>query len=130
MRFILAHHEARRRAMQAVADAPDGYVVRVDEPTRNGEQNALLWVWLTAFAGQLEWPVNGRMVRLSPEEWKDILSAAYKREGQRVAAGIDGGMVMLGLRTSRMGKREFAEFLEFVMATAALRGVVLDEVPA
>lgn len=94
---------------------------------RNSEQNALLWVWLTAFSEQLTWPVNGAMVKLSPEEWKDILSAAFKRESQRVAAGLDGGMVLLGMRTSQMGKREFGEFLEFVMATAAHRGVVLEE---
>lgn len=130
--FILAHPESRRRAMACVADAPDGFVVTVQEPRRNNDQNALLWVLLTAFSEQLEWPVNGAMVKLAPEEWKDLLSAAYKRESQRVAMGIDGGMVMLGLRTSKMGKREFAEFVEFIRATAAHRGVVFerDEVPA
>lgn len=103
-------------------------VVTASEETRNSEQNALMWVLLQAFSDQLEWPVNGQMVKLAPDEWKDLLSAAYKRESQRVAMGIDGGMVMLGLRTSKMGKREFAEFLDFVQATAALRGVTLDEV--
>lgn len=112
--------------MQAVADAPAGHVVTIKEPTRNGEQNALLWVLLDKFAAQLKWPVNGSMVSLSAEEWKDILSAAFKRESQRVAMGLDGGMVMLGMRTSKMGKREFAEFVEFINATAALRGVELE----
>jgi hypothetical protein len=128
--FILAHPEARRRAMACVAEAPAGHVVTVQEPRRNLEQNALLWVLLQAFADQLEWPINGRMCRLEPEEWKDILSAAFRRETQRVAPGIDGGMVLLGLRTSKMGKREFGEFLEFVQATAADRGVELEEAPA
>lgn len=128
--FVLSHPEARRRAMSAVAEAPEGFVVTVQEPKRNSDQNALLWVLLTAFAEQLEWPVNGAMVKLAPEEWKDLLSAAYKRESQRVAMGIDGGMVMLGLRTSKMGKRQFAEFVEFIHATAAHRGVVFDEVAA
>lgn len=125
-RFILSHDTARRRAMQAVADAPAGHVVTVKEPTRNLEQNALMWVLLQAFSDQLKWPVNGAMVTLAPEEWKDILSAAYKRESQRVAMGLDGGMVMLGMRTSKMGKREFAEFIEFINATAAHRGVELE----
>ena len=124
--FILAHDTARKRAVACVAEAPAGFVVTVQEPRRNNEQNALLWVLLTAFSEQLEWPVNGRMVKLQPEEWKDLLSAAYKRESQRVAMGIDGGMVMLGLRTSKMGKREFAEFVEFIRATAAHRGVVFE----
>lgn len=130
--FILAHAEARRRAMAAVSNAPEGYVVTIAQPTRNSEQNALMWVLLTAFSKQLQWPVNGQMVKLSPEEWKDVLSAAFKRETQRVAMGIDGGMVILGMRTSQMGKRQFAEFIEFIQAVAADRGVTLepDEVPA
>lgn len=129
-RFIIAHAEARRRAVECVREAPDGYVVTVQEPTRNLEQNALMWVLLQAFADQLEWPVNGVMCRLAPEEWKDILTAAFRQELQRVAPGLGGGMVLLGMRTSKMGKRAFGEFLEFIQATAADRGVVLDEVPA
>lgn len=102
-------------------------VATVQEEARNSEQNALMWVLLQAFSEQLQWPVNGQMVKLAPEEWKDLLSAAYKRESQRVAMGIDGGMVMLGMRTSKMGKREFAEFIDFIHATAAIRGVQLTE---
>ena len=130
MKYVMAHAEARRRAMAAVADAPEGYVIRIDEPTRNLEQNALLWVLLSEFARQLVWPVNGAMVKLEPEEWKDILTAAYRQESQRIAQGLNGGMVMLGMRTSKMGKRQFGEFVEFVQSVAADRGVVLDEVTA
>ena len=119
-----------RRAMAAVADAPEGYVIRIDEPTRNLEQNALLWVLLSEFARQLVWPVNGAMVKLEPEEWKDILTAAYRQESQRIAQGLNGGMVMLGMRTSKMGKRQFGEFIEFVQSVAVDRAVVLDEVTA
>lgn len=124
--FVLAHEQARRNCAAFALQAPDGWRVVFDEPRRNLDQNALLWVLLTAFSDQLEWPVNGAMVKLEPEEWKHILSAAFSRESQRVAMGIDGGMVMLGLRTSKMGKREFAEFVEFICATAALRGVVFE----
>jgi hypothetical protein len=129
-KFVLAHHEARRRAVACVAEAPEGFLVEVREPTRGLEQNALLWVLLSEFSRQLVWPVNGAMVNLEPEEWKDILTAAFKRESQRVAQGLNGGMVMLGMRTSKMGKRQFAEFIEFVQSVAVDRGVVLDEVTA
>ena len=127
MRFILAHDVARQRAAEAVKSAPDGYVVTLAEPTRNADQNALMWVYLQAFSDQLQWPVNGSMTRLTPEEWKEILSAAYRQYRPRVAAGLDGGMVMLGMRTSRMGKREFAEFMDFIQATAAVREVNVKE---
>lgn len=125
--FVLAHDQARAGAAEFARTAPVGTVARFMEPTRNLEQNALLWVLLSAFAAQLMWPVNGQMVKLSAEEWKDILSAAYRREGQRVAAGLDGGMVMLGMRTSQMGRREFAEFIDFIGSVAVDRGVVLSE---
>lgn len=123
--FRLVHLEARRRAAECVAAAPDGYVVTVQEPVRNLDQNALLWVLLTAFSEQLKWPVNGEMVKLEPDEWKDLLTAAFGQES-RVAKGLNGGMVILGARTSKMGKRRFAELIEFIQATAADRGVQIE----
>jgi hypothetical protein len=124
--FILSHSTARSNALSAIKDAPDGYVVTISEPTRNADQNALLWICLNAFSKQLLWPVNGAMTKLPPEEWKDILSAGYRKYNPRVAQGLDGGMVMLGLRTSRMGKRDFADFLDYIGAVAADRGVNLE----
>ena len=130
--FRLVHPEARRRAMACVAEAPDGFVVTVQEPTRSTDQNAAQWPILEAFAEQLQWPVNGAMVSLTAEEWKDVLTAAFQGETVRLAMGLNGGVVMLGLRTSQMGKRRFSEWLDFLNATAALRGVVVyaDEVAA
>mgnify|MGYP000054635037 CR=1 FL=1 len=126
MNFILAHEVARKRAVSAVAQAPNGYVVTIKEPTRNSEQNALMWVWLEAFAEHLEWPVNGRMVHMTKEDWKAVLSSAFRKEVARLAMGLDGGVVMLGASTSKMGRREFAEFIEFIQSVAADRGVTLD----
>ncbi len=124
--YVLAHPTARQRAVDAVRNAPTGFCVTVAEPTRSLEANAAQWPILQAFADQLKWPVNGSMESLTAEEFKDILTAAFKRETVRVAMGLDGGMVMLGARTSQMGKREFSEWLEFLHSTAALRGVELE----
>ena len=123
--FIMAHQTARRNAIQAVQEAPEGYIVTVSEPTRTLDANAAMWPCLQAFSDQLLWPVNGKMEKLSPEEWKTILSAGCKQEAVRVSPGISGGMVMLGERTSKMSKREFSDLLEFIHATAADRGVEL-----
>lgn len=124
--FALVHDTARRRAVDAVARAPAGHVVTVAEPTRNLAQNAAQWPILAAFSEQLQWPVNGAMVRMSPDEWKDVLTAAFRREQARVAMGLDGGVVMLGQRTREFSKREFSDWLEFLHATAAARGVELE----
>lgn len=124
--FIMAHAVARAHALQAVEDAPEGYVITISEPTRSFEQNAAQWPILQAFADQLQWPVNGAMEWLTADEWKDILTAAFKRETVRVAMGLDGGMVMLGSRTSKFSKAQFSEWLDFLNATAAARDVELD----
>lgn len=128
--MILANDAVRRRAVAAVTEAPPGYVVDIRPPTRNLEQNALLWPLLQAFADQLWWTliVDGVPIqaRLESGEWKDILSAAFRQETVRLAPGLNGGVVMLGMRTSKMGKAKFAEFIEFILATAADRGVKIS----
>ena len=125
--YYMDHAQARQRAAAAVMDAPEGWCVTVAESNRTLEQNAAQWPILQAFAEQAEWPVDGRMVKMSDEEWKDVLTAAFKGETMRLAAGLNGGVVMLGLRTKKFSKSEFSDWLEFLHATAAQRGVVVYE---
>lgn len=117
------HPEARPRALEAVREALDGLIVQIKEPTRSLEQNSAQWPLLEAFAAQLKWPVNGQMVNLTAEEWKDVLSSAFNGEHVRLAQGLNGGVVMLGMRTSKMSKATFSAWLEFLHAVAADRGV-------
>lgn len=98
-------------------------VLEIRPQKRTSEQNRLMWPVLAAFSAQKEWPVNGMMQKLEPEDWKDILTAGYKKESIRMAQGVDGGIVLLGLRTSKMRKDEFSDFIEFLFATAAHMGV-------
>lgn len=121
--FGLVHSTARARAIEAVAEAPEGYVVTISEPTRTLEQNSAQWPLLEAFSEQIKWPVNGQLVHMHAEEWKDVLTAAFNQETVRLAAGLNGGVVMLGQRTSQMSKERFSEWIEFLRATAAERGV-------
>ena len=67
------------------------------------------------------------MCKLTPDEYKDILTAGFQQEHVRLAMGLDGGVVMLGLRTSKMPKKKFGDFLTFLHATAIARGVVVYE---
>ena len=102
-------------------------MVRLSKPTRSLEANSLMWVLLTAFAEQLQWPVNGKMVNLSPEEFKEILTAAFDQEEVRLASGLEGGVVMLGQRTSKYSTKKMSEFIEFLYATGTDRDVAFDE---
>ena len=124
--FVLVHDKARQNAIQAIATAPDGYKVKLSEPSRTLDQNAAMWPILTAFENQVEWPVNGVMQFISDWEWKDLLTAAYRREVPRLAAAWDGaGVIMLGQRTRKFGKADFSVWLEFLHACAAMKEVEL-----
>lgn len=125
--FRLSSDQSRNWATQAIKNAPQGYIVIIQEPNRTLEQNALQWPILQAFSEQLEWPVNGCMTKLTDEEWKDILTAAFRQEQPRLAQGLRGGVVMLGQRTSKFGKREFSDWADFLFAVAAEKGVRVYE---
>lgn len=123
--FKLISPQVRQYACQHINSAPDDYIVTVGEPSRTLGQNAAQWPILQAFSKQLQWPINGAMCWMSEDDWKDVLTAAFRQESVRVAQGINGGMVMLGQRTSKFSKAEFSEWIEFLHATAAARGVVV-----
>lgn len=123
--FILAHHEARRRAMQAVADAPDGFSVTVAEPTRSLEQNARLWALLHEISEQVNW--YGK--KLTPEDWKHVFTASLRK--LEVVPNLDGtGFVALGMSTSRMSKSELGDLMTLIEAFGAERGVQFREAVA
>jgi hypothetical protein len=123
-------HDGLARTENPMANQEDGRTEgakRHIEPVRSIDQNKTQWPILQAFSEQLQWPVNGHMVYMDPADWKDVLTAAFRRETVRLAQGLDGGIVMLGMRTSKMTKAVFSEWLEFLYATAALRGVVVHD---
>lgn len=85
--------------------------------TRSTEQNRLMWAMLTDIARQVDW--YGQ--RLDADDWKDVLTAALKKE--RVVPGINGGFVVLGQRTSKMTRAEMSELIDLMGAFGAQRGV-------
>lgn len=124
--FQLSHSTARRNAAQAVMNAADGFMVEIKPRSRSLDQNAMLWSLLTELSKQLQWPIDGQMAKLTPEEWKHVLSAGLKRH-QRVAMGIDGGFVVLGQSTSKMTVAEMTELIELIYAFGAQRDVLFKE---
>jgi hypothetical protein len=92
------------------------------KPNRTLDQNALMWSVLGDIARQVDWHCDGRMSKLEPEDWKDILTAGLRKH-QRVAQGIEGGFVMLGQRTSKMTIAEMSELIELAHAFGAEHGV-------
>ena len=119
--FNLVHDLARQRALDAVRNAPEGFCVTVAEPSRTLEQNAAQWPYLAGFAAQKQLCINGSMHWVTDEDWKDVLTAVYG--GELRMAMFDGKVIMLPQRTSKMGKKVFSDWMEFLIAMAAQSGV-------
>lgn len=111
--FHLVHTEARRRAVEAVQTAPDGYRVSVEPQKRSHEANDKLHAMLQEIAEAVQW--HGQ--RLTVEEWKRLFTAALFRE--KMLPGMEGGIVIVPKLTRGMSKAEFSELIEFVQAWAA-----------
>lgn len=112
---------ARNAIIQHVLDAPEGYIVKIAEPNRTLEQNALMWPLLNEVAKQVIW--YGQ--KLTPDEWKDVFTASLKK--QKAVPGIDGGFVVCGQSTSKMSKREFSKLCELIYAFGAEKGVMFKD---
>ena len=115
--MILSSPAARQDAMRKIAQAPDGYECIVRERKRTHPQNDRMWAMLSEISKQVEWHGN----RLTKEEWKDVLTAALRK--QKAVPGIDGGFVVLGSRTSNMRVSEMGELMELIEAFGAQQGV-------
>ncbi len=115
---------ARQAACRYVNEAPEGHIVTIAEPTRTLEANAKMWAMLAEIADQTDW--HG--IKLSPDEFKDLLSAGLVKS--KVVPNIEGsGFVILGQRTSKMSKREMGELIELITAFGVERGVVFGDEP-
>ena len=71
--FVLAHKEARIRAVACVAEAPDGYVVTVLEPNKRRIQEEKYHAMMGAIAKQCGY--HGK--KLHKESWKRLLLEAF-----------------------------------------------------
>ncbi len=111
----------RATAKQHIDDAPDGWVMRLSEPNRSLDQNAAQWPYLEGFAKQKQLCINGVMQWVTSDDWKDVLTGCYN--GEMRMALFDGKAIMLPQRTSKMGKKVFSNWMEFLVAAAAMQGV-------
>lgn len=121
--FKLAHAVARRRAVEAVDKAPDGYVVIVCEATRSLDANAHLHAWIAEIAKTVEWAGAKRDI----DTWRRLLTAAWLRaRGDQIEMlpALDGhGFDVLFQKTSQLTRSEFSELTEFTICWATENGV-------
>lgn len=121
--FRLISPSVRAAACRAIAEAPEGYLCEIKEPTRSRLQNAKMWAMLGDLAKQIDW----YGLKLSSDDWKDVLSASLRKE-LRTVPNVDGtGLVILGMRTSQMSVGQMNELIAFMDAFGSQRGVQWSE---
>jgi hypothetical protein len=122
--YILRKADPDREMIRANMDSFvrkhwDGLSLRITiepyEERRTREQNDRMWGMLDDVSHQCKLVVNGKLVWATKDDWKEVFTAAL-RQHQRTAEGVDGGVVLLGARTSKMGKREMGDLMELVGA--------------
>ncbi|EMM0378124.1 recombination protein NinB [Pluralibacter gergoviae] len=88
-------------------------VLDIKEATRTAIQNRKMWPLLKDLSNQVTWFGN----KYDPDDWKDLITALVaktKKQEQRMAPGLDGGVVMFGRRTSKMTVRQMVEVIEAI----------------
>ena len=120
--IILNSRQDREKAAGWVSRAPAGSRVEFKGPARSLDQNAHMWLWLTALSTQLTW--HG--MKYSPDDWKDYMLHALK--AARWMPSEEGGMIPIGMRSSDLSKSEMGDLLELIMAFAARHDVTLPDI--
>lgn len=129
-RYLCTINGPRSRAevLKIINAAPDGYRVEIKAAKRSLDQNAKMWACLTDWSRQ----VNLGDRKRTPDEWKAVLLHAFGQE-VKFLPSLDGlSFVPVGRQTSDLSKDEMSNFIEFIIAEGANRGVRFqdDEVAA
>ena len=102
-------------------------MLKPDRMTR--EQQNLMYSMIRDVSRQKQLPVNGVLVWADIEDWKDIFTAALKKH-HRIASGIDGGHVILGMRTSQLNKDQMGDLIDLIGAYGAEHGIKWTDLEA
>jgi hypothetical protein len=121
--FRLVHAQARHGAIEAIRNAPDGYIVTIKEPTRTIEQNAKLHAIFSSLAKSgLTWAGKPRTL----EQWKVLLVSGHAiatKQGAEMVPGIENEFVNIRESTAAMSKPRLASLIEYAEAFCAQNGI-------
>lgn len=124
--YLLRSEAIRNNAIDTILTLPiddkSPHEIHVKEPKRSKAQNDRMWPMLQDVSRQVLW--HGQ--RYDESDWKDIFTALWlktKRQEQRSAPGIDGGVVLFGVRTSKMRKANMTELIEIMFWFGSERNV-------
>lgn len=111
----------RARAARWCQTAPHGTVANFREATRTNEQNAKMWAMLSDISRAKP---QGR--ELSTDKWKALFMDAIGIPADW-EPGLNGGVVNVGYRSSRLTKEQMSDLIEQMYAYGAEHGVEWSE---
>ncbi|MFN1150178.1 recombination protein NinB, partial [Serratia liquefaciens] len=113
--FHLVSDAVKQNAINFIRDLPVDQkrplILDIKEMKRTAEQNRKMWPLLKDLSDQVVWFGN----KYDTADWKDLITALVaktKKQEQRMAPGLDGGVVMFGQRTSQMKVGQMVEVIE------------------
>lgn len=122
--FIIANRQQLETAFRYAAglgfDKP--YAVEVKPLTRTDQQNKLLHSMFSDLENQAKW--NGEQLTL--EQWKLLMISAHTiatKEPTKLTIGIEGEIVNLRERSSKMSVARLNSLIEYVAAWGVNAGV-------
>jgi hypothetical protein len=128
--FFLRNEQVRRNLIEQLKTLPldqsKPFEVEVSPPKRTLSQNRKMWPLLHDLAVQVVWFGE----RYEEEDWKDLITALVaktKKQEQRTAPGIGGGVVMFGERTSKMRVGQMVDVIEAIYWFGTEQGVKFSE---
>ncbi|QII37868.1 recombination protein NinB [Rouxiella badensis] len=128
--FYLRNEQYRSNLIEKIKQLPldpsKPFEVEVSPPKRTLSQNRKMWPLLHDLSLQVVWYGE----KYDEDEWKDLITALVakmKKQEQKTAPGIGGGVVMFGSRTSKMRVSEMVEVIEAIYWFGTEQGVTFSE---
>lgn len=128
--FHLINESVKQNAINFIrmlpVDQKRPLILVIKEMTRTLDQNRKMWPLLKDLSDQVTWFGN----KYDSDDWKDLITAMVakaKKQEQRMAPGLDGGVVMFGQRTSKMTVRQMVEVIEAIYWFGTQQGVNFSE---
>lgn len=132
--FFLVHASARANASTYCAEAPDGFMVVFSEPTKKRIQEEKYHAMIGEISKQVEhigrkWDSDDMKRLLIDEFAEDMrLAGTPLHHDGRIIPSFDGRrIVQLGIQSRDFYVKEAAQFIEFLYAFGAVRGVIFNK---
>lgn len=119
--IILSNPVARSQAHRLIDLAPHGAVCNIQEARRTDDQNAKMWAMLSDVSRARPESRN-----LTTDKWKALFMDAIGIPADW-EPGINGGVVNVGYRSSRLTKAQMSDLIEQMYSYGAEHGVVWSE---